>query len=292
MFELSPRSGSANRRRWWHRERRPDIGADCTGQWAGAVRRGPVDRPFCARSGTDRRRGRKAGRQPAEYLHRRLAGLQTRHLRGLADRTAAPQPDPGRGRGQDRRAFGQLFQPGRRSAPGEGFAGIGDLVGDDHRHAGPGRPQRGRHRRHPRQPDRHAGRGAGGSRQGFDPPPALSADVDGAPPRTGLLARGADRRAHHLPDRLHHLAAGHLPFPPVRRRYLRRRHARRAGAARDRRADRGDHGGRPFGQRLHRRTRLDEDARGDRRAAHHGLRSDRGADRAAPAGADASRCRC
>ena len=27
---------------------------------------------------------------------------------------------------QDRRAFGELFQPGRRSAPGEGFAGRGD----------------------------------------------------------------------------------------------------------------------------------------------------------------------
>ena len=44
-----------------------------------------------------------------------------------------------------------------------------------------------------------------------------------------------------------------------------------------------DHGGRPLGQLLHRRARLDEDARGDRRAAHHGVRSGRGADPAARA---------
>ena len=51
---------------------------------------------------------------------------------------------------------------------------------------------------------------------------------------------------------------------------LRRRHGRHPRAARDRRADRRHHGRRPLGQRLHRRARLDEDARGDRRAAHHG----------------------
>ena len=33
----------------------------------------------------------------------------------------------------------------------------------------------------------------------------------------------------------------------------------------------GDHGGGPLGGGLHRRARLDEDARGDRRAAHHGF---------------------
>jgi phospholipid/cholesterol/gamma-HCH transport system permease protein len=74
---------------------------------------------------------------------------------------------------------------------------------------------------------------------------------------------------------------GILPFPPLRRRGLRRRPGRHpvlreigvlivaimvAGRS---------------GQFLHRRTRLDEDARGDRRAAHHGLRSGRGAGPAA-----------
>src|SRR4029079_11602122 len=93
--------------------------------------------------------------------------------------------------------------------------------------------------------------------------------------------------ADHVPDRLHHLAAGHFPLPKIRRRYFRGRHARRAGAARDRRAAGGDHGGGPLGLGLHRRTRLDEDARGDRRAAYHGLRSDRGPDPAAHAGAGA-----
>ena len=79
----------------------------------------------------------------------------------------------------------------------------------------------------------------------------------------------------------HHRAAGHLPLPPVRRRALRRRHDRHPGAARDRRHHGGDHGGGPLGQRLHGRARLHEDARGDRRAAHHGLRPGRGAGAAA-----------
>ena len=79
-----------------------------------------------------------------------------------------------------------------------------------------------------------------------DPPPRLPPDLDRASSRAGVLARGADRGADHVPDRLHHLAAGHLPFPQVRRRHLRGRHARRAGAARDRRAAGGDHGGGPL----------------------------------------------
>ena len=114
-----------------------------------------------------------------------------------------------------------------------------------------------------------------------DAPAQLPPHLDGAPARQCRLARGADHPADHVPDRLHHRAAGHFPFPQIRRRHLRGRHGRHAGAARTRRADRLHHGGRPLGLGLHRRTRLDEDARGDRRAAHHGLRSDRGADPAA-----------
>src|SRR6266566_113095 len=101
-----------------------------------------------------------------------------------------------------------------------------------------------------------------------------------------MLARGPDRRAHHLSDRLHHLPAGDFSFPQVWRRYLRGRYARRAGAARNRRAAGGHHGGGAIGQRLHRRTRLDENARGNRRAAHHGFRSDRGPGAAEDDGAD------
>lgn len=57
---------------------------------------------------------------------------------------------------------------------------------------------------------------------------------------------------------------GIFHFPQVRREYLRRRHARRAGFARDRSVAGRDHGRGPLGQRLYRRARLDEDARGDR----------------------------
>ncbi len=110
---------------------------------------------------------------------------------------------------------------------------------------------------------------------------AAASDLDGASSRTRRLARGADHRSEHVPDRRHHRAARHFPFPHLRRRSLRRRHGRHPGAARSRRAHRLRDGGGPLRQRLHRRARLDENARGDRRAAHHGLRSGRGAGAAA-----------
>ena len=70
----------------------------------------------------------------------------------------------------------------------------------------------------------------------------------------------------HFHDRRHPGATGHFPFPHLRRRYVCRRHGRGAGVARNRRADRLRHGGRALRQRLYRRNRLDENARGDRHA--------------------------
>ncbi len=171
----------------------------------------------------------------------------------------------------------ELFEPGRRGAPGEGNARGRHHIGDDYGHAGPGRPQHGRHRRHRHRPDRHARRRAGRERAGLDSPPRLPVDLNRASSGAGMLARGADRRADYLSDRLHHLPAGHLSLPQIRRGYLRGRYARRAGAARNRRAAGGDHGGGPLGECLHRRARLHEDAGRDRCAPHHGVRSDRGA---------------
>ena len=130
---------------------------------------------------------------------------------------------------------------------------------------------------------RHSGRAA--------PAAIAAADVAGLSALPRRLAGDPDHGADHLPDRRHHRAAGHLPFPQVRRRLLRRRHGRHSGAARTRRADRRHHGRRPLRQRLHRRTRLDEDARGDRRAVDHGARSGRGADPAARSSRWSSRCR-
>ena len=62
--------------------------------------------------------------------------------------------------------------------------------------------------------------------------------LDGASARQCRLARGADHPADYVSDRLHHRAAGHVPFPQIRRRHLRGRHGRHPGAARNRRADR------------------------------------------------------
>ena len=110
---------------------------------------------------------------------------------------------------------------------------------------------------------------------------AVSAGLDVLSARARRLARRPDHFGHDLPDRRHSRPAGHLPFPRSRARSLCRGHGERAGAARSGRADCLHHGRRPLRQRLHRRTRFDEDARRDRRAAHHGPRSGRSAGAAA-----------
>ena len=153
-----------------------------------------------------------------------------------------------------------------------------------------GRTTVGLQRRHPGVP-RDVRRPQRGAARVLVRPLGLSAHLRRASSQSRRLAGDADHPADHLPDRLHHRAAGLLPFPQVRRRCLRGRHGRHPGAARDRRPDRHHHGGRPLRQRLHRRARFHEDARGNRRAAHHGIRSGRSADPAARAGAGRSRCR-
>ena len=110
------------------------------------------------------------------------------------------------------------------------------------------------------------------------PAPGVRCD----PVRPGLHRRGADRAADELPDRGDHFAAGRVLPAPVRRRHLCGRSRRRAGAARDRRHSHRDHGRGPLRLGLHRRDRLDEDARGDRRAACHRPQSDGNPDPAAP----------
>ena len=70
---------------------------------------------------------------------------------------------------------GELFQPGRRGAPGQGRARRCGHDGDDYRHAGAGRPQRGRLRRHHRRAGRHARRGARRERPGAASIPRPSA---------------------------------------------------------------------------------------------------------------------
>ena len=102
------------------------------------------------------------------------------------------------------------------------------------------------------------------------PAAVAAADVAGLSALPGRLAGDPDHRADHLSDRRHHRAAGDLPFPQIRRRFLRRRYGRHSGAARTRRPDRRHHGRRSLRQRLHRRARLDEDARGNRCAFDHG----------------------
>src|SRR5580692_10356502 len=122
------------RRGSWNRERRPDIGAYRKRQRSCAVRGWPMDRALCPRTRANRVGCRTAHRKPAEYLYRCVAGLQARHVRGLADRASPPQPDPGWRRGQDRRPLGRLFQPRRRGAPGEGDPTGRCDHGDHYRH--------------------------------------------------------------------------------------------------------------------------------------------------------------
>ena len=94
-------------------------------------------------------------------------------------------------------------------------------------------------------------------------------------------AQRADHHADQLPGRGDRHPAGHLPADPLRRRGLRRQSGRRPGLARARRADDLDHdrGAHRIGD--HRRDRLDENARGDRRAQGDGARSAGSADHSA-----------
>ena len=92
--------------------------------------------------------------------------------------------------------------------------------------------------------------------------------------RSRRLARRADHRADLLLDRRRGHAARRGAVEAVRRRALRRQHGRDPGAARGRHPAHRHHGRRPLRLRLHRRDRLDEDARGDRRHAHARHRSD------------------
>jgi ABC-type transporter Mla MlaB component len=90
------------------------------------------------------------------------------------------------------------------------------------------------------------------------------------PDRPHGRARGADHHADELSDRRDHCPAGRVPVALFRRGSLRRRPGRHPATARDRRAAHGDHDRRALGQRHYRRNRLDEDARGGRRAQGDG----------------------
>ena len=236
--------------------------------------------------GADRRRDpERRRRQARRYRHG--PGRAARYIRRLAAGAADAQLFRARLRHRGDRAQGRLSRADGRGARRQARAGAGapqrqfarlcDRLGRREHRLG---------RRFVQSLRQHAGRGGrrAAARRSASAPVPLH--LDGAPARQCRLARGADHHADHVSDRLHHRAAGHVPFPQIRRRHLCGGHGRHSGAARNRRADRRHHGGRPLGQRLHRRARRHEDARGDRRAAHHGLRSDRGADPAAHRGAD------
>ena len=125
------------------------------------------------------------------------------------------------------------------------------------------------------------GEAAAAAGAGAAPAGAVPADRHRPPDRPRRPRRGADHRADHLPDRRHRRPAGRVPFPQVRRRDLCRRHDRHSCAARAGGASGCDHARRPLRLGLHRRARLDEDARRDRRDAGDGARSGRGAGAAA-----------
>ena len=122
-------------------------------------------------------------------------------------------------------------------------------------------------------------------------PRRIPPDLGGSPSRPRRLAGVTHHAADQLPNRRNHRATGHIPFSQIRRGRLCRRSRRHSDVAGDRRAFDCDHVRRPLRQLLHRRARLDEDARRDRRAADDGARSGRGADAAARACAHRARCR-
>ena len=148
---------------------------------------------------------------------------------------------------RNHRRSGQLCRPDRGGSSGQppaAGAGAGAQSG-----CGEARRHRPRHHRRERGRDRipaDAGLAVHRHSRRAAPAAIAAADVAGLPALPGRLAGDPDHGADHLPDRRHHRAAGYLPFPQVRRRFLCRRHGRHSRAARTRRADRRHHGRRPF----------------------------------------------
>jgi hypothetical protein len=222
-------------------------------------------------------RGRCAAARPLRYRearHGRRAGA--RYARRLAFGKNVAARNVGGSSRQCRRGFRPLCRVDRGGASGQPTDRCARPIAQPD--PGEGRRYRPRHHRCQRRRDRvfaDAGFPVHRYPRRVAPAAIAAADVADLSVLPGLLAGDPDRGADHLPDRCHHRAAGHLPFPQIRRGFLRRRHGRHIGAARTRRPDRRYHGRRPFRQRLHRRAWLDEDARGNRRAVHHGAGSAR-----------------
>ena len=165
--------------------------------------------------------------------------------------------------------FTAVQEADRAGACHQASASPGDRRHREHRQS------RGTHRRRPSHHRQDVGRGRNGICCNMRQSTLVPLHLGGAPAGSGRSAGGADHHSDHIPHRRHHRPAGFLSLPQVRRRAVRRRHAGHSHTARDRRADRGDHGGRSLGELLHGGAGLDEDARGDRRATHDGPRSDR-----------------
>ena len=238
------------------------------------------------RARADRRSRHRQESRRAQRRDGRDTDRPHRQLRRLAPGARLAQLERARLRNQDRRSVGGPPRPVRED-PGrhpQDDAG-GPEAEPDRRDPGERRPDHDAGRRRPLA----AGADAGCTDRSLPARGGAAADLPlhlhGQPPGAGGMERSADHPSDDASDRRHPCPAGHLPLPHLRRRHLRRRHDRRAGPARTGRGHRLHHGGGPLGQRLYRRARLHEDARGSRRATHHGFRPDRSAGTAAHHGA-------
>ena len=233
---------------------------------ARACRRRLVDRASC---GGARNPGRPCRRRrgPGQgCFHRHARGARIRHIRRLAARAAdAAMARASAGFARRGRHAGARPDPAERDERGEPRAGRSARAAQPHRlgsrRLGQGHDGLRPRPRHLRQYARRHRRRRGSRAR---PPARLPLHLCRQSARSRLLAGRADHPAHHLSDRRHHRAAGHLPLPQIRRRDVRRRPRRHSHPARGRRAHRRHHGRRPLRQLLYRRARLDDDAGGSR----------------------------
>ena len=264
--------------------RRADARTDRTRRGARAVRRRPPGSSTPRRSLDAGRRGASDWPARGAMSSIDLSGsTQHRHLRRLADRAAAPQPR--RGRCASRRSPACP----RTTPPVDGRPSSRPRIGTESRPVA-ARPDRGARPHRSRASattssgaDRHPWRRCWQARAALiRRPVSLPLHLDRLPSRTGRPAARC-RSSLLISFLIGCIVAqqGIFHFRFFGADDLRRRPGRHPGPARTRRAAHRDHGRRPLGQRLHRRDRLDEDARGNRRAADDRARPDRGADRAA-----------
>ncbi len=161
-------------------------------------------------------------------------GARTRYARGLAARKDIAARSVGRSSHRGGRCGRKLCRADRGGSSGQSpQSGAGARTEPDRGQCQRRWPLRGQFEGRHQHIPADARLAFSGSRRRAAQAAIAAADVAGLSVVQGRLPGDTDHGPDHLPDRRHHRAAGLLPFPQVRRRFLCRRHGRHPGAARN-----------------------------------------------------------